>query len=405
MQLSLLSSFATGREQNVFAADVHQQFAILEKNVKGKRVLVIGGAGSIGSSTIKVIARFLPQCLPIIDQSENNLAELVRDLRSGNAFSSSIELRTWPLDYGAPVMRQLLEEADRYDFVLNFAAIKHVRSEKDVFSLIQMFDTNILKQWRLMNWLGACDKARRYFCVSTDKAANPVNLMGASKRAMEILLFNGARLCGLNAEITSARFANVAYSDGSLLYSFTQRFEKQQPLAVPEETKRFFVSLEEAGQICLLAALFAPANSILIPKLDPVNDLRNLETLATEFLASINLNPRRYNSEGEAKANLATDLKAGSYPVIVTPLDTSGEKPFEEFVGEGESVEEIGLSHLCRVLPSACNSTRLTEFIDRIERACAGNNNLNKETFVLWMQDLVPEFKHLETGRNLDQRM
>ncbi|MFH1741486.1 MAG: polysaccharide biosynthesis protein, partial [bacterium] len=225
VDVATLSSLATGRSKDLFQDDFDANIDILAERVSGARVLVIGGAGSIGSSTVKILSRYRPRALHIVDQNENGLVELVRSLRSDVEPLRVEDFRTLPLDYGAPVMRQFLNDSGPYDMVLNFAALKHVRSEKDLFSLTQLLDTNIIKQMHFMGWLTAQNTHFDYFCVSTDKAARPVSMMGASKRVMEHLIFSDDIVQGFAAEVTSARFANVAFSDGSLLYGFQKRME------------------------------------------------------------------------------------------------------------------------------------------------------------------------------------
>jgi FlaA1/EpsC-like NDP-sugar epimerase len=400
-----LASIATRRRADLFQPDIEARAAELREKIAGKSFLIIGGAGSIGSNTIKALAPFKPARLHIIDQSENNLAELVRDLRN-SGLDSSIALRALPIDFGSSIMRRFLrEEKARYDYVLNFAALKHVRSEKDTCSLLQMYETNLVKQKRLLQWLVDDNISQNYFCVSTDKAANPVNLMGASKRLMELLAFGLRPSPALR--VTSARFANVAFSDGSLLHSFRQRLEKQQPLAAPTSTQRYFVSLRESGQICLLASILAPAQHIFIPRLDPASDLHLLEDIAAEFLKLHNLKPKTYTDENAASANVAADTARGEYPLLLTPLDTSGEKPYEEFIGEGEQAIEVGLQSLLAIpfhaAPNALQ--RLSAFMEIIEFALANPDiSFDKAKAVQSISETLPEFSHIETGRTLDDR-
>jgi FlaA1/EpsC-like NDP-sugar epimerase len=400
-----LARIATRRRADLFQPDISARRAELTEKIAGKSVLVIGGAGSIGSNTIQAIAPFKPARLHVVDQSENNLAELVRDLRN-SGFDSSIQLRALPIDFGSVIMRRFLrDERARYDYVLNFSALKHVRSEKDSHSLLQMIDTNLVKQKRLLEWLAADQVSENYFCVSTDKAANPVNLMGASKRLMELLAF-GLRPSP-NLRVTSARFANVAFSDGSLLHSFRRRLEKLQPLAAPTKTQRYFVSLRESGQICLLASILAPDQHIFIPRLDPASDLHLLEDIAAEFLKLHNLKPKIYNDEQAAGANAAADMERGEYPLLLTPLDTSGEKPYEEFVGEGERAVEVGLQSLLAIpFQSPPESLQhLRNFLHQVEAALDNPDApFDKSSAVQSIAKIIPEFHHIETGRTLDDR-
>jgi len=405
MLIDELSRRAMGRADDLFTADVEAHAAELDRRIRGARVLVVGGAGSIGASTVKTLAQFRPRTLHVMDQSENNLAELVRDLRSGSTFDVD-DFRALPVDLGSSIARRFLDEADGYEHVLNFAAMKHVRSEKDVCSTLQLLDTNVIKAVRFVEWIVELGVTTRYFCVSTDKAANPVNLMGASKRLMEHVLFSDEVLSPGRLAVTSARFANVAFSDGGLLDAFLRRFDKGQPISVPEGTRRYFISLREAGQICMLAAILGPERHVLVPRLHAETHLIDLQTVATEVVRSRGLEPRFYRAEGEAKARVMADLAEGRYPVLLTPLDTSGEKPYEEFVGEGEHAIEVGLQSLLAVpyRPTAAGAVRdavheLREIIETPRRA------IDKATLVALLARAMPELHHAETGRSLDERM
>ena len=304
MDVASLSSLATGRSESLFAADVESRREELLPRLGGRRILVVGGSGSIGTATVAAIAAYRPQSLHVVDQNENTLAELVRTLRSDPAGLAVPDFRCLPIDFGSTIMQRMLRESPAYDYVLNFAALKHVRSEKDVCSLLQMLDTNLLKQTRLLRWLAEKGGLNRYFCVSTDKAANPVNLIGHSKRAMEHVVFSGEIAPALIAETVSARFANVAFSDGSLLDGFLKRLQKRQPLAVPRQTRRYFISLVEAGQICLLAAFSAPHRHTLVPRLDPAADLHDLQDVAEAVLRCAGFEPALYHDEAEARTRV-----------------------------------------------------------------------------------------------------
>ena len=401
-----LSRLATGRKHDLFIEDVECCRKQIADAVNGKRVLIIGGAGSIGSSTVLQIAHFIPRSLHVVDQNENNLAELVRDIRSQKEGFPVSDFRALPIDFGSPVMRRLVKEQPSYDFVLNFAALKHVRSEKDTLSLLQMLDTNIIKQARLLEWLAEKSSPLRYFCVSTDKAANPVNMMGASKRLMEHVIFSSEACEGAGAVITSARFANVAFSDGSLLYSWLRRMEKRQPVVVPRKTKRFFISLREAGQLCVIAGTCAPDRTIVIPRFHPEKDLRELFDIATAFLRFQGFDPHECHSEEEAKASIDADLACGRYPLLLTPLDTSGEKPYEEFIGKGERGEEIGLPNLLAIYFRGFKDGRVKAFLSSIEQFLEhANVEMSKDHIIQLIKSVVPEFQHNETGKSLDNQM
>jgi len=372
----------------------------------GSRVLVIGGAGSIGAATVDQIAHFEPRSLHVVDHNENSLAELVRSLRGASRGLSVSDFKAVPLDFGSPVMQRFLDAESPYDFVLNFAAIKHVRSEKDVPSLLQMLDTNLLKPARLIEWLEETGSTARYFSVSTDKAANPTNLMGASKRAMEQLLFAADGFVPRMESVTSARFANVAFSAGSLLESFLLRIEKRQPVAVPTATKRYFVSSAEAGEICLLAAASAPSEYLLVPRLNPDVDLVPLTEIARAVIEHFGFEPKEYTDEEAARSSVARDMESRRYPLLLTPLNTTGEKPLEEFVAEDESPEELGFVGLIGLRPPSPAPGIVPELLRRIEDAITEPHRpVQKNEIVAWLRDAVPGLTHAETGLYLDARI
>jgi FlaA1/EpsC-like NDP-sugar epimerase len=396
------SEVATGRPSDLFEEDWRTRRSEIEATIGGRRLLVIGGAGSIGSAAAKLIADFRPQALHVIDQNENNLAELVRDLRSREHGLDVRDFRAIPIDFGSPIMRRFLASESSYDLILNFAAIKHVRSEKDACSVLQMLETNVIKPARFLQMMRERGSDAPYFSISTDKAANPVNLMGASKRLMEHVVFAGEG----NSRRISSRFANVAFSDGSLLASFLKRLEKRQPIACPEETRRFFISLREAGEICVLAAACAPSQSIAIPRMDAQKDLRPLEQIAATFLSLQGFEPRIYRDEHEARIKVAEDMRSGYYPLLLTALDTAGEKSYEEFVGDGEEVDEFGMSSLLAVRYSPVPAESVVAFVEEVEKLIAEPSiAVEKQDLVRMMGVVVPELRHNEQRTHLDQRM
>ncbi|MBN1612943.1 MAG: polysaccharide biosynthesis protein [Deltaproteobacteria bacterium] len=406
LSIDKLASLVTKRPVSLFQDDFDKKRASLEQQIRGSRILVIGGAGSIGSSTVRILVPFGPSALHVVDHNENDLAELVRHLRNDLHDISSTDLRMLPLDFGSALMHRFLSDAPDYDFILNFAALKHVRSEKDVYSLLQMLDVNLVKAARFLGWLSEKQPAYRYFCVSTDKAANPVNLMGASKHLMEQLIFSREVLANPFRIATSARFANVAFSKGSLLESFLIRLNHRQPLAAPEKTLRYFVTPLESGQICVLAAFCAPNGHLLVPNLNPDKDMTYLETMASMVLQAHGLEPRIYRDEALARKNVAEDLEEGCYPLLLTPLDTSGEKSYEEFVGAGETTVDVGMDALSGIRPISKPADPLIAFVKYLKEVIADPDRvITKEDILERMKGLIPGFEHIETGKSLDERM
>ncbi len=401
-----LASLATGRNTPLFSTDVARFRARLSERIAGFRLLVIGGAGSIGSATVKALIPFQPRCLHVVDQNENGLAELVRDLRSRFDAGQLPDFRTLPLNFGGPIMERFLAGEPPYDYILNFAALKHVRSEKDAYSILQMLDTNVLKPLHLLRWAMARGGLRGYFSVSTDKAANPVNVMGASKRLMEHALFSLAPSGGEKWSVASARFANVAFSDGSLLQGWLMRLAKGQPMAVPRDTRRYFVSLEEAGQICLLAAFLAPDRHLLVPRLDAEKDMLLLSDLAVKVLNHYGRKPEFFQDEGLARRAAAAAADKDRHPLLLTPLDTAGEKPYEEFVGAGEREVDVGMGHLAGVPYLPVPKEKLAALLENLE--CWINQPrkpVESRKLVEAIQSVLPGFHHQAGLAGLDQRL
>jgi FlaA1/EpsC-like NDP-sugar epimerase len=404
--INSFSYIATGRYESLFKHDIEENDGSLHSGIDGKRFLIIGGAGSIGSSTIRALLNYAVRAVHVVDISENNLVELIRDLRGSHLLRANVDFRALPIDYGSEVFHRFLLDQEPYDFIFNFAAVKHVRSEKDIYSVLQMIDTNIIKQARLLTRLqGFNNTGLRYFSVSTDKAANPVNLMGATKRIMEQVMFWAAhKIPGIIA--TSARFANVAFSDGSLLHGWVKRMEKKQPIPVPVKTQRYFISLEESGHICLLSGVLGQNCRLMIPRLSTVK-LKELVPIAREFIISNGFNYREYNDEGHAVEHIENDMAGGFYPLLLTPLDTSGEKPFEEFVGEGEKAIEIGMKEILaieeKVSPGNESIEGLISEMDRL--VSSSEQRASKRGIIEAMARVIPQLRHVETGRCLDDRL
>lgn len=392
----------TGRHTSRFAADLGPCAAA----VAGRRVLVVGGAGSIGGATVLELAALGPAAIAVVDPNENNLAELLRSVRCAEKpFAGDLSVQ--PLDAGSPVFRAWLERQPPFDLVWSFAALKHVRSERDPYSLARLLDVNLLLHHRLLGWCRQLGHGRvGVFLVSTDKAADPVSLMGASKRAMERLLWAHADGAFATApplpRATTTRFANVLFSDGSLPWSMLQRLEKQQPLAAPADVRRFLVSPRESGHLCLLAALRAPHRHVLVPRLDPQRDAQTFVTVAEAVLAERGLRPHVVRSEADARQ----PSPAGAWPLLLTTTDTSGEKDMERFVASDERAADIVLASADAVPGGAVDADTIAELLDWIAAIASGRAAPpEKAEITARLGRVVPGLLHRETGRTLDGRM
>lgn len=399
--LDALATVATRRSHSLFAGACEAFARDVAARLEGARVLVVGGAGSIGSETVKLIANRPVAALHVADLSENYLADLVRDLRNRPGGLAAREFRTFTLDYGGEPMAHLLAHAAPYDFVLCFAAHKHVRGERDGYSLLSMVDTNILKLASFKERLRTHGHGRSLFSVSTDKAANPSSLMGASKRIMEDVLFAHARLP--DARVTTARFANVAFSNGSLPQAFLRRLARGEPLAAPEATRRYFVAPREAGELCLLASVLGTDGTIAIPDLDPEAELVELQVVAEALLRRMGFEPHVTRDEAEA-LELARTRAGRAYPLLLTPLDTGGEKPFEEFVALGET-DAPWLPGLRQI--AHCPNDSVGAVVERLARirATGGTEAEIAVRIRAAFQDTINQFSHRASDRNLDERL
>jgi len=388
-----------GRETELFNEDVQANCLDLEKLVKESHFLVIGGSGSIGQAVTREIFKRDPKLLHVVDISENNMVELVRDLRSTVGYSSG-EFKTFAVDCGSVEFEALMKMEGPYDYVFNLSALKHVRSEKDPFTLMRMIMVNVfntIKTLRIAKKMGA----KKYFCVSTDKAANPVNMMGASKRIMEMFLMRES----LTQEISMARFANVAFSDGSLLHGFNQRFTKKQPFSAPNDVRRYFVTPQESGELCLLSGLLGNNRDIFFPKLSEKLHLITFSEIAVRYLRERGYEPYECKSEDEAR-NKAKELIANKqWPCHFFKSDTTGEKDFEEFFTDAEDIdmERFKTVGIIRNQPEF-DEAKLNKFINGIE-AFRKKGIWNKEDIVKLYFTLLPDFAHKETGKYLDQKM
>lgn len=388
-----------GRERPLFDSDVNQNEARLSKLVASSRFLVIGGAGSIGQAVAREIFKRNPKVLHVVDISENNMVELVREIRSTLGYIDG-DFRTFAIDCGSREYQALVNASGGYDYIFNLSALKHVRSEKDPFTLMRLIEVNILNTLVTIAQARATG-TRKYFCVSTDKAANPVNMMGASKRIMEMFLMRES----LTQPISTARFANVAFSDGSLLHGFNQRFAKRQPISAPNDVQRYFVTPQESGELCLMSGLLGNNRDIFFPKLSEQLDLVRFSDIAVRYLQGLGFEPYECASEEEARGRAAELIARKQWPVYFFASDTTGEKDFEEFYTDAETLdmqrfESIGVIKNEPVI----DETRLEHFTQRIAEIRSGST-WDKPEIVELFNYMIPDFKHKETGKYLDGRM
>lgn len=388
-----------GRESELFCEDIARNGSELQNLVAESRFLVIGGSGSIGQAVTREIFKREPKALHVVDISENNMVELVRDLRSTIGYGSG-EFKTFAVDCGSVEFEALVKKEGSYDYVFNLSALKHVRSEKDPYTLMRMVMVNIfntLKTLRMANQTGV----KKYFCVSTDKAANPVNLMGASKRIMEMFLMRES----LTQNISMARFANVAFSDGSLLHGFNQRFAKRQPFSAPNDVRRYFVTPQESGELCLLAGLLGNNRDIFFPKLSEKLHLITFSEIAVCYLQELGYEPYECESEDEARGRAEELIANKQWPCYFFNSDTTGEKDFEEFFTDNEDLdmkrfETVGV---IKNKPDF-DEAKLNDFMDGIEML-RKKGNWTKDDIIKLYFGILPNFSHKETGKYLDQRM
>lgn len=387
------------RQESLFLTDILSNQDQLYNEIHDKSVLVIGGAGSIGSSFIKSVLRFNPSKLVVIDLNENGLAELTRDLRSSSDLKVPEVFLTYTLDFSDPIFEDIFREHNGFDIVANFSAHKHVRSEKDKYSVEALLKNNVIKAKKLLDLLSEIPP-KHFFCVSTDKAANPVNVMGASKRVMEDLIMAYKP----DFKVTTARFANVAFSNGSLPASFFDRMMKNQPLVAPKDVRRFFVSMEESGQICMLACILGKNGEVFFPKLEE-ETMKTFSSICDDFIREMGYEKHECASDEEAKTFAATHLPGKKYPVVYFNSDTTGEKDYEEFVVEGEKTDLDQFSSLGVITESKHRSKAEVEaFISQLESLFT-DRNFTKAQIVQCLKDFLPNFEHEEKGKNLDQKM
>ena len=388
-----------GRDSALFSVDIGIQEDSLKNTICESRFLVIGGAGTIGQAVSKEIFKRDPRVLHVVDISENNMVELVRDIRSAEGYGTG-DFSTFAVDCGSVEFEALIESEGPYDYVFNLSALKHVRSESDPFTLMRLMMVNVfntIKTLRLANKMGV----KKYFCVSTDKAANPVNMMGASKRIMEMFLMRES----LTQNISMARFANVAFSDGSLLHGFNQRFSKRQPFSAPNDVRRYFVTPQESGELCLLAGLLGRNRDIFFPKLSEKLHLITFSEIAVRYLRERGYEPYECESEDEARDRAEELIAKKQWPCYFFKSDTTGEKDFEEFFTDNEDLdmERLETVGVIKNMPDF-DEAKLDDFMGGIE-ALREKGTWSKDDIVKLYFGLLPEFAHKETGKYLDQRM
>jgi len=388
-----------GREKELFVQDMSNHESELKQIVASATFLVIGGAGSIGQAVTKEIFKRNPKKLHVVDISENNMVELVRDVRSSYGYIDG-DFQTFALDIDSVEYDALIKADGQYDYVLNLSALKHVRSEKDPFTLMRMIDVNIFNTEKTL-LQAIANKTKKYFCVSTDKAANPVNMMGASKRIMEMFLMRRS----LEINISTARFANVAFSDGSLLHGFNQRIQKRQPIVAPQDIKRYFVTPKEAGELCLMSCIFGDNRDIFFPRLSEELHLISFAEIAVKYLKQIGYEPYLCASEDEARRLAEILPTQGKWPCLFTDSDTTGEKDFEEFYTEHEVLDMKRFHNLGVIKNEPIFDNQALEEFTQYIHARKNVKSWTKEEIVALFFKMIPDFGHKETGKYLDGKM
>jgi FlaA1/EpsC-like NDP-sugar epimerase len=388
-----------GREEEIFEKDISKHEAELKEIIKASSFLVIGGAGSIGQAVTKEIFKRNPAKLHVVDISENNMVELVRDIRSSLGYING-DFQTFALDIGSIEYDAFIKSDGQYDYVLNLSALKHVRSEKDPFTLMRMIDVNVFNTEKTLQQ-SIENGTKKYFCVSTDKAANPVNMMGASKRIMEMYLMRKSE----QIKISTARFANVAFSDGSLLHGFNQRIIKKQPIVAPKDIKRYFVTPKESGELCLMSCVFGDNRDVFFPKLSENLHLITFANIAIKYLAELGYEAYTCASEEEARDKSEELIKEKKWPCLFTASDTTGEKDFEEFFTENEILDMQRFENF-GVIKNDANfeQDKLENFSEKITEM-KFNKTWKKEEIVHLFHTMIPNFGHKETGKYLDSKM
>jgi UDP-N-acetylglucosamine 4,6-dehydratase len=388
-----------GRNKELIEEDIIKYTEQLNKVVLSSRFLILGAAGTIGQAVTKEIFKRNPKKLHVVDISENNLVELVRDLRSSEGYING-DFQTFALDIGSIEYDAFIEADGQYDYVLNLSALKHVRSEKDPYTLMRMINVNIFNTEKTIKQ-SIDSKVKKYFCVSTDKAANPVNMMGASKRIMEMFLMRRS----LDISISTARFANVAFSDGSLLHGFNQRIQKKQPIVAPHDIKRYFVTPKESGELCLMSCVFGENRDIFFPKLNENLHLISFAEIAVKYLEELGYQPYICSSEDEARALMDSLPSEGKWPCLFTESNTTGEKDFEEFFTDKEILDLERFTNLGVIKNTPSFQAEDLEFFESAIAELKQKKSWTKEQIVQLFFHMLPEFSHNDTGKYLDSKM
>ncbi|MGR5214259.1 UDP-N-acetylglucosamine 4,6-dehydratase [Vibrio harveyi] len=388
-----------GRTDALFTQDIAQHEVELSRIVSESSFLVLGGAGSIGQAVTKEIFKRNPKKLYVVDISENNMVELVRDIRSSFGYIDG-DFQTFALDIGSLEYDAFIKADGKFDYILNLSALKHVRSEKDPYTLMRMIDVNVFNTDKTIQQ--SIDAgAKKYFCVSTDKAANPVNMMGASKRIMEMFLMRKSE----QIAISTARFANVAFSDGSLLHGFNQRIQKRQPIVAPNDIKRYFVTPQESGELCLMSCIFGENRDIFFPKLSEALHLISFADIAVKYLEQLGYEPHLCETEEEARQLAHTLPEQGKWPCLFTASDTTGEKDFEEFFTDKEELDMSRFENLGIIKNEPLYEQDLLTLFENSISEMKGERAWTKEQIVKLFFAMIPDFGHKETGKYLDSKM
>lgn len=388
-----------GRDKLLFEVDLKRHQREIQDIVSSSSFLVIGGAGSIGQAVTKEIFKRNPRKLHVVDISENNMVELVRDIRSSFGYISG-DFQTFALDIGSIEYDAFIAADGKYDYVLNLSALKHVRSEKDPFTLMRMIDVNIFNTEKTIKQ-SIENGVKKYFCVSTDKATNPVNMMGASKRIMEMFLMRQSK----NISISTARFANVAFSDGSLLHGFNQRIQKRQPIVAPNDVKRYFVTPQESGELCLMSCLLGENRDVFFPKLSENLHLITFAEIAVKYLNELGFEPYLCKTEDEARDMVKLNGSKKQWPCLFTQSDTTGEKDFEEFFTSNEKLDLAKFINLGVIKNEFASENNNLEYFSEKIGEWKDAKKWTKENIVELFHYMLPDFNHMETGKYLDSKM